>query len=307
MLLVCLLLPAFAPPNGAPCGALTLTPHPARSYPERAAEPRLRGASPSHFARFPHLSMATDDDNEIKVTIKIKKPPPKDPPATIKIKKPPPKEAGPPASPTTLAIEAAFVQAASGMSGANYEFGLMEFIRATRDAYDEGVMVPALNLELSMCQQYTAGRPLQSDEIELRTVWLSLVYLTFERVGYESKSTGGFLGQSVAEDLRQKFYTFTVSRALAIPNPDIPPFTHTPTRALPVRHRQREEARLRPGGAEARRSSPKRRGAATHGAGGPQPGHAYMLLGHPSNGGGLRSELCELRARHASDKRREDE
>jgi len=151
----------------------------------------------------------TDDDDEVKVTIKIKKPPPKDPPATIKIKKPPPKDAGPPASPTTLAIEAAFVQAASGMSGANYEFGLMEFIRATRDAYDEGVMVPALNLELSMCQQYTAGRPLQSDEIELRTVWLSLVYLTFERVGYESKSTGGFLGQSVAEDLRQKFYTFT--------------------------------------------------------------------------------------------------
>mgnify|MGYP004171982803 FL=1 len=232
----------------------------------------------------------TDDDDEVKVTIKIKKPPPKDPPATIKIKKPPPKEASPPASPTTLAIEAAFVQAASGMSGANYEFGLMEFIRATRDAYDEGVMVPALNLELSMCQQYTAGRPLQSDEIELRTVWLSLVYLTFERVGYESKSTGGFLGQSVAEDLRQKFYTFTVSRALAIPNPDIPPFTHTPTRALPVRHRQREEARLRPGGAEARRSSPKRRGEASHGASGPQPGHAYMLPGHPSNGGGLSCE-----------------
>jgi|TARA_B110001469_G_scaffold49153_1_gene47890 hypothetical protein len=156
------------------------------------------------------LSMATtDDDDEVKVTIKIKKPPPKD--VTIKIKKPPPKDAGPPASPTTLAIEAAFVQAATGMSGANYEFGLMEFIRAARDAYDDGVMVPALNLELSMCQQYTAGRPLQSDEIELRTVWLSLVYLTFERVGYESKSTGGFLGQSVAEDLRQKFYTFTVS------------------------------------------------------------------------------------------------
>ena len=108
-----------------------------------------------------------------------------------------------------LAIEATFVQAASGMGGANYEFGLMEFIRATREAYDEGIMVPALNLELSMCQQYTAGRPLQPDEIDLRTVWLSLVYLTFERVGYESQSAGTFPGQSVAADLRQKFYTFT--------------------------------------------------------------------------------------------------
>ena len=122
----------------------------------------------------PTITSAASDDPEVKVTVRIKKPPAQD--------------AGPPASPTTLAIESTFVQAASGMSGANYEFGLMEFIRATRDAYDEGIMVPALNLELSMCTQYTAGRPLQSDEIELRTVWLSLVYLTFERVGYQSKS-----------------------------------------------------------------------------------------------------------------------
>jgi len=140
-------------------------------------------------------SMAIDDDkDDVKVTVRIKKPAPKD--------------TGPPPSASTLAIEASFVQAASGMSGANYEFGLMEFIRAARDAYDEGVMVPALNLELSMCQQYTAGRPLQPDEIDLRTVWLSLVYLTFERVEYKSRA-GGFPGQSVSEDLRQKFYTFT--------------------------------------------------------------------------------------------------
>ena len=52
-------------------------------------------------------------------------------------------------------------------------------------------------------------------------MWLSLVYLTFERVGYESKRTGGFLGQSVAADLRQKFHTFTVSAPL--PPPPLPP------------------------------------------------------------------------------------
>ena len=158
------------------------------------------------------LSMVTtDDDDEVKVTVRIKKPPPKN--------------AGPPAAASTLAIEAAFVQAASGMSGADYEFGLMEFVRATREAYDEGTMVPALNLALASCQQYTAGRPLQSDEIELRTVWLSLVYLTFERVGYESKSAGAFLGQSVAEDLRQKFYTFTVRHKLSPTLLGMPPPT----------------------------------------------------------------------------------
>eukprot|EP00310_Coccolithus_braarudii_P022284 CAMPEP_0183353744 /NCGR_PEP_ID=MMETSP0164_2-20130417/34806_1 /TAXON_ID=221442 /ORGANISM="Coccolithus pelagicus ssp braarudi, Strain PLY182g" /LENGTH=193 /DNA_ID=CAMNT_0025526477 /DNA_START=126 /DNA_END=707 /DNA_ORIENTATION=+ len=140
--------------------------------------------------------MAEDKDKDADVKV------------TIRVKKPSPKAANPPASPCILAIEATFVQAAGGMGGGNYEFGLMEFIRATRDAYDEGIMVPALNLDLSMCQQYTAGRPLQPDEIELRTVWLSLIYLTFERVGYTSK-TDTFPGQSVAADLRQKFYTFT--------------------------------------------------------------------------------------------------
>ena len=138
---------------------------------------------------------ASDDAEEVKVTVRIKKPTPKD--------------EGPPPSPVTLAIESTFVQAAGGMNGANYEFGLLEFVRAARDAFDEGIMVPALNLELSMCKQYTAGRPLQAEEIDLRTVWLSLVYLTFERVGYESKSAGAFPGQSVAAELRQKFYTFT--------------------------------------------------------------------------------------------------
>ena len=147
-------------------------------------------------------AMAADDE-KVKVTIR------KPAGAGGGPSAPAPKDAGPPASPTTLAIEATFVQAASGMGGANYEFSLMEFIRATRDAYDEGIMVPALNLELSMCQRYTAGRPLQADEIDLRTVWLSLVYLTFERVGYASKSADTFPGQSVAADLRQKFYTFT--------------------------------------------------------------------------------------------------
>jgi hypothetical protein len=148
-------------------------------------------------------TMAADDPEEMKVTVRIKKPSRKG------ASNPLASASDPPASPTTLAIEASFVEAASGMGGANYEFALMEFIRATRDAYDEGIMVPALNLELSMCQKYTAGRPLQPDEIDLRTVWLSLVYLTFERVGYESKSAGTFPGQSVAADLRQKFYTFT--------------------------------------------------------------------------------------------------
>ena len=164
-----------------------------------APDRQLSRARHQHH-RSTEIICASDDPEEVKVKVTIKKPPSKD--------------GGPPASPITLAIESTFVQAAGGMNGANYEFGLLEFIRAAREAFDKGIMVPALNLELSMCKQYTAGRPLQSDEIELRTVWLSLVYLTFERVGYKSESADTFPGQSVAADLRQKFYTFTVSRIL---------------------------------------------------------------------------------------------
>ena len=165
---------------------------------------------PAHQQRTRNVSRmaVTGPDDEMKVTVRIKKPSPED--------------AGPPPSPSTLAIEATFVQAASGANGANYEFSLMEFIRATRDAYDEGITVPALNLELSMCKQYTAGRPLQPEEIDLRSVWLSLVYLTFERVGYAS-STGTFPGESVAADLRQKFYTFTVRFPPSTPTQPRPP------------------------------------------------------------------------------------
>ena len=189
-----------------------------------------RSCTPVSMADNSDDDMADNSDDDMKVTVRIKKPSPK--------------AANPQASPHILAIEATFVQAASGMGGANYEFGLMEFIRATRDAYDEGIMVPALNLELSMCQQYTAGRPLQQDETELRTVWLSLIYLTFERVGYASKSADTFPGQSVAADLRQKFYTFTVndSLVLAACNPSL---TRAET-SDPDRNQAQAQAQLNP-------------------------------------------------------------
>ena len=157
------------------------------------------GACRHVSSEVPIMAGGGPGDEEVKVTVRIKKPSPKastdNEEVKVTVRKPLAKVASPPSSPSTLAIEASFVQAASGMGGANYEFGLMELIRAARDAYDEGVMVPALNLELSMCQQYTAGRPLQSDEVDLRTVWLSLVYLTFERVGYRRR-LGRFRGRA---------------------------------------------------------------------------------------------------------------
>lgn len=124
-------------------------------------------------------------------------------------------DSGPPPSDTYLAIEATFFQAAGGMSGSNYELSLMEFIRSVRDAYDKGITVPVLNSELAMSQQYTGRRVIQPDEIDLRTIWLSLVYLTFEWAGYQSKDAKTFPATSVARELQEKFDMFTYEIANA--------------------------------------------------------------------------------------------
>ena len=57
---------------------------------------------------------------------------------------------------TAKTIERTFVEAAGGMGSKDYETGLTAFVEAAKKAYDDGIMVPALNLELSMCGQVRA-------------------------------------------------------------------------------------------------------------------------------------------------------
>jgi len=104
-------------------------------------------------------------------------------------------------------LEATFVQACMQLS-TGYVDTLKYFIAAATSAYERGFTVPALQLELSQVTAQTAGRPLAPEEAELRTVWLSLVYLTLANVGHATSGNPEAVGASAPPEIRQKFQTF---------------------------------------------------------------------------------------------------
>jgi len=101
-------------------------------------------------------------------------------------------------------LEKTFVDACMQLSS-GYVDVLKLFIVAGKAAYERGLTIPQVQLEITQCQTQTAGRALMQEEIDLRTVWLSLIYLTLERVEHRK---GSSIGSTVDPDLRQKFYTF---------------------------------------------------------------------------------------------------
>ncbi|GMI36568.1 hypothetical protein TrRE_jg5005 [Triparma retinervis] len=102
-------------------------------------------------------------------------------------------------------VETTFVNACMQLS-TGYVDVLKLFIVAAKAGYELGMTIPQLQLELSSCKSQTAGRPLLAEEVELRSIWISLVYLTLERVSHLKTSSS--LGDTVDPAIRQKFYTF---------------------------------------------------------------------------------------------------
>ena len=103
-------------------------------------------------------------------------------------------------------LEVTFVQACMQLSS-GYVDTLKLFIAAALTAYERGFTVNALSLELAQCPTQTAGRPLMQEEVDLRSVWLSLVYLTLANVRHESEALEA-VGASVPAEIRSKFQTF---------------------------------------------------------------------------------------------------
>jgi len=75
--------------------------------------------------------------------------------------------------------------------GPEYEEALKRFITAVIIAYEKGFTIPALCLELQMNQLQTGDQEidrqlaLSESESETRNIWMQLVYLTLEFIGYE--------------------------------------------------------------------------------------------------------------------------
>ena len=101
-------------------------------------------------------------------------------------------------------VEVSFVKACMQLS-TGYVDVLKLFIASVKAGYELDLTIPQLNLEIANCGVATAGRPLAADEIELRSVWISLTYLTLELVHHRPDCT---LGESVPPEYRQKFNTF---------------------------------------------------------------------------------------------------
>ena len=111
-------------------------------------------------------------------------------------------------------LEVTFVKSCMQLAS-GYVDTLKLFISAALAGYEQGFTIPALMLELGSVPTQTAGRPLSQEEVDLRTVWLSLVYLVAENVGYtDGKATGNSaadaaqVGSSVPAEIRSQFCTF---------------------------------------------------------------------------------------------------
>lgn len=80
-------------------------------------------------------------------------------------------------------IAAAFI-AACMPSNKPYADQLSDFSREVLQAYKRGFSLTALQLEMGGADTTAVlGRPLQSDEVELRSVWLALAYKTMRYLG----------------------------------------------------------------------------------------------------------------------------
>eukprot|EP00628_Pelagophyceae_sp_CCMP2097_P037731 CAMPEP_0184244620 /NCGR_PEP_ID=MMETSP0977-20130417/978_1 /TAXON_ID=483370 /ORGANISM="non described non described, Strain CCMP2097" /LENGTH=256 /DNA_ID=CAMNT_0026549911 /DNA_START=29 /DNA_END=799 /DNA_ORIENTATION=- len=103
-------------------------------------------------------------------------------------------------------LEVSFVNACLQLAS-GYVDTLKLFIASATGAFECGLTVDALELELSMATTQTAGRPLAVEESDLRSVWLALVYLTLVHVGHPSQKLD-VAGASVPAETAHKFEKF---------------------------------------------------------------------------------------------------
>eukprot|EP00188_Purpureofilum_apyrenoidigerum_P004320 Plantae.Rhodophyta-Purpureofilum_apyrenoidigerum.ctg48026.p1 GENE.Plantae.Rhodophyta-Purpureofilum_apyrenoidigerum.ctg48026~~Plantae.Rhodophyta-Purpureofilum_apyrenoidigerum.ctg48026.p1 ORF type:complete len:203 (+),score=40.32 Plantae.Rhodophyta-Purpureofilum_apyrenoidigerum.ctg48026:51-611(+) len=94
-------------------------------------------------------------------------------------------------------VTAGFVQVCAGPKP--YQEAIAEFVGAVVEAYQKGYSMTALQMEMQM----EKARELQADEVELRTIYVTLVYKTLLILGVKQKP-----GTSKVESLPGPFDSF---------------------------------------------------------------------------------------------------
>ncbi len=106
-----------------------------------------------------------------------------------------------------LSFRAAWLLLYTAGVGPGYIAALKSFIRAGIQAYGGGYSLTALNLEL-LTQERATGHPdldellrLNTEETEIRSIWLRLIYVTLRQIGYPQTQVTPDLGLTGQEDL----------------------------------------------------------------------------------------------------------
>lgn len=113
----------------------------------------------------------------------------------------------PPLDVVTVAemLEASFVRACMDL-----RTGLVDtlklFIVAAKAGYELGATFDDVSSELAACPRQTANRPLMEEEVELRSLWVALVYLALAQLSHPTEFAGGAasLVESVPAEIRAK-------------------------------------------------------------------------------------------------------
>jgi hypothetical protein len=77
------------------------------------------------------------------------------------------------------------------------------FLASTIAAYDREISIPQLIKSLADCPGNTANRPLSKEEIDLRSSWIMISYLTLETMNRLEKKE--IIDMSVLDDIRESY------------------------------------------------------------------------------------------------------
>jgi hypothetical protein len=80
---------------------------------------------------------------------------------------------------------------------------LKMFIAAATAGYELGFPIDEIKKELEVCQKQTARRPLMEEEVDLRRIWFSLVYLTLSSIGHPTRFSA--VVESIPDELRDDY------------------------------------------------------------------------------------------------------
>ena len=77
------------------------------------------------------------------------------------------------------------------------------FLASTIAAYERNISIPTLTQSVADCPTNTANRPLSNEEVDLRSGWITLAYLTVETINrLENKEVNDL---SIPEDIRETY------------------------------------------------------------------------------------------------------